>query len=83
MAVFPGCIFRACGGDRINDLSERRTHSPMRQAARAANSGTNYVPMGQILSLTEHFKLGADGHVAVLDGAGVDALIVLGDVRDL
>ena len=39
--------------------------------------------MGQRLSLTEHFKLGTDGHVAVLYGAGVNTLIVVGDVGDL
>lgn len=38
---------------------------------------------GQMASLTEHFNLSADRHVAVLHGAGVDALIVVGDVRDL
>lgn len=36
-----------------------------------------------MLSLTEHFKLDVDGHVAVLYGAGVGTLIVVGDVRDL
>lgn len=37
----------------------------------------------RMLSLTEHFQLGADGHVAVLHGAGVGALVVVGDVGDL
>lgn len=52
----------------------------MKQAAQATN---RYVDMGQTFSLTEDFEHGADGHVTVLYGAGVDTLIIVGDIRDL
>lgn len=38
---------------------------------------------GHRVSLTEHFQLGADRQSAVLHGAGVAALVVVGDIRDL
>lgn len=34
-------------------------------------------------SLTEHFQLGTDRQVGVLHRADVDALVVMGDIRDL
>lgn len=38
---------------------------------------------GPMPSLTEHFDLSVDGNIAALHWAGVDALIVVGDVSDL
>lgn len=38
---------------------------------------------GPTASLTEHFDLSVDGHIPVLHRAGVDALIIMGDVSDL
>lgn len=35
------------------------------------------------VSLTEHFQLGIDRQVTVLYRAGVEALIVVGDIKDL
>ncbi len=35
------------------------------------------------MSLTEHFQLGTDRQVGVLHRAGVDALVVVGDIKDL
>lgn len=52
----------------------------MRQTTRGAVDISRW---GATPSLTEHFDLGVDGNVAALHWAGVDALVVMGDVSDL